>query len=52
MKDIIFLNVIHKFKNSISTPVTLKLTVYAENIRVKGSEKWLVSLRNGVTETD
>ena len=47
MKDIIFFNIIHKMKNSISTPDTLKLAVYAENIRVKGSEKWVVSLRNG-----
>ena len=29
---------------SISNPFTFKLT---ENFRVKGSEEWLVSLRNG-----
>ena len=46
MKDISLLNTIHKVKNLISTPSTSKLADLAENIRVKGSEKWLVSLRN------
>ena len=60
MKDITFLNAIHKVKYSILTP--FKLAYKAENMRVKGSEKWLVSfhngsdkwslsLRNGVTKT-
>ena len=63
MKDITFLNAIHKVKYSISTPFTINLADYAEKIRVKGSEEWLVSLRNGsekwlvslcdsITETD
>ena len=46
MKNITFLYNIHKVKNSVLTPFTFKLADYAENIRVKGSEKWLVSLRN------
>ena len=46
MKDITFLIAIHKVKCSISTPFTFELADSAENIRVKGSEKWLVSLRN------
>ena len=44
MKYITFLNAIHKLNYSISNPFTFKLT---ENFRVKGSEEWLVSLRNG-----
>ena len=47
MKNITFLNDIHKVKYSISTPFTFKLADKVENVRVKGSEKWLVSLRNG-----
>ena len=46
MKDITFLNATHKVMYSISTPFTFKLAD-AENIWVKGSQKWLVSLRNG-----
>ena len=47
MKDITFLNAKHELKNSISTPFTFKSADKAENIRVKGSEKCFVSLRNG-----
>ena len=47
MIDIAFLTTILKVKNSILTPFTFKLADLAENIRVKGSQKWLVSLRNG-----
>ena len=49
MKNITFLNAIHKVKNSMVTPFTIKLANKVENIAVKGSEKWLVSLRNVVT---
>ena len=42
MKDITLLNTIDKVKNSILTPFTFKLADKIENIRVKGSEKWLV----------
>ena len=63
MKNITFLNAMHKVKYPISNPITLSLAEKAENIRVKGSEKWLVRLRNGsdkwlvslrnsITETD
>ena len=47
MKNITFLNAIHRVKNSNLTPFTFKLADLAENIRVKGSEKWLESLHNG-----
>ena len=43
----IFLNAIHKVKKFILTPFTFKLGDEVENIRVKGSEKWLLSLQNG-----
>ena len=46
MKNITFLNAIHKVKNSILRPFTFKLADLAENNRVKGSEKWLVCIRN------
>ena len=45
-----FLNVIHKVKYSILTPFTFKLADKAENIKVKGSQKWLMSLCNGFWE--
>ena len=36
----------HKVKNSILTHFTFILTHEAENIRVKGAEKWLASLHD------
>ena len=46
MENITFLNAMYKVKYSIWTPFIFKLAYEAENIRVKGSEKWLASLRN------
>ena len=47
MIDIAILNTIQKVMNSILTPFTFKLADSVENIRAKGSEKWLMSLCNG-----
>ena len=47
MKDIIFLNIVNRFKNSSCPPFTLKLADLIENVRLKGAEKQAVSLRNG-----
>ena len=39
MKDITFLNIIHKVKISFSPPFTHKIDDLAENVRLEGSEK-------------
>ena len=47
MIDITVLITMRKAKNSTLTPLAFKLADLAENIRGQGSEKWLLSLRNG-----
>ena len=47
MKDMTFLNIIHKEKISFSYPFTFKIADLAENVRLVGPEKQAIVSCNG-----